>query len=159
MNSEQDLREIFKKLDFDNDGVIDISELIMVLHKLNWKSEYVVEIMNKVDLSQNGFISFEEFGRVFSAAEPVKLSGGESLVKFFNYSQSLSSKIDTEAIIKLFHEIDTNRNGSVEVGELFIAMQKSKTPRKEIVELLLLSLKNNGQVSLNDFMQIFAKYN
>lgn len=65
-------REVFRKFDTNNNGVIDAGELKEGLKELGkiFSDEDVTEIMKEADLDQNGVIDEEEFakyaGQVFS---------------------------------------------------------------------------------------------
>jgi len=65
--SDSDLREIFDFVDLDKSGKINLSELRVVMKKLDndFPEEQIRNLMKMLDLDEDGFVNFEEFKHVF----------------------------------------------------------------------------------------------
>lgn len=77
------LKKVFKELDKDHSGALDVDELyepLLALGLVESRQE-VQELVNKVDIDSSGIIEFEEFLNVIKNA---KTTGGENtLIQFF----------------------------------------------------------------------------
>ena len=77
------LRKVFKELDKDCSGALDIDELYEPLLALGLveSREQVIDLLKKIDLDTAGIIEFEEFLNMLKNAKDN--DGGNTLIKFF----------------------------------------------------------------------------
>lgn len=77
------LKKVFKELDKDHSGALDVDELyepLLALGLVESRQE-VQELVNKVDSDCSGIIEFEEFLNVLKNAKTT--NGGNTLIQFF----------------------------------------------------------------------------
>jgi len=69
--SLEDLQEVFDAADVSGNGELTLDELTTLLHFLdsNLEEEYIQEIINSLDLDENGSVSFVEFKQIFGVNE------------------------------------------------------------------------------------------
>ena len=77
------LRKVFKELDKDCSGALDIDELYEPLLALGLveSRDQVIDLLKKIDLDSAGIIEFEEFLNMLKNAKDD--DGGNTLIKFF----------------------------------------------------------------------------
>lgn len=77
------LKKVFKELDKDSSGALDVDELYEPLLALGLvdSREQVIELLKKVDLDNSGIIEFEEFLNLLRNAKDD--NGKNTLIKFF----------------------------------------------------------------------------
>lgn len=124
----QQLRAAFDHFDIDNDGKINIQELLQAEKALNAGLNYKwKEIVIKCDLDGDGALDYHEF--LTGAIDHKKMLTGDNLRRVF----------------ELF---DTNKDGQIEVHEFQQAMPKSRPIDKE--QILGRAGRTSGQVGAND---------
>ena len=64
---EQDLKEAFSSVDYNHSGQIDLSDVALMLKNMDnsFTNKDIAQILNSLDLDDNGSISWDEFKRIF----------------------------------------------------------------------------------------------
>ncbi|OMJ67035.1 hypothetical protein SteCoe_35912 [Stentor coeruleus] len=77
------LKKVFKELDKDQSGALDVDELYEPLLALGLveSRDQVIDLIDKVDIDNSGIIEFEEFLNVLKNAKDTQ--GENTLIKFF----------------------------------------------------------------------------
>jgi len=100
MLGRNDLRQAFDKVDKDNSGAIDLSELEALCGQLNHtvKHDEVTALFKEIDTNHDGKISFEEFVAWFRLGNATKLKGFlKQSLKGMAFVQEHKSKMTHEA--------------------------------------------------------------
>ncbi|KAL8232544.1 hypothetical protein R6Q57_002322 [Mikania cordata] len=139
----EDIKEMFKKIDMDEDGIITIEELKSGLQKLNTQlAESEVQLLiEAVDTNGKGTLDYGEF--VAISLHLKKMANDEHLHKAFSYfdkdsngfiephelQESLKEDGDEDVsniANDIFQEVDTDKDGKISYEE-FAAMMKTGT--------------------------------
>jgi Ca2+-binding EF-hand superfamily protein len=150
-SDKENLQSLFKDLDRNNDGVLDIAELVAIPERLGFnvsKSRRLAEDMiSEFDLDKNGGIDLEEFAVIKTRG---KLEIDESFVlQLFNEIDRDGNKVVTQDEIELYfaehpdigvevevdvldlmNEADLNNDGVISFAEFLDAMQTKKSKQK-----------------------------
>ncbi|KAL8252636.1 hypothetical protein R6Q59_036329 [Mikania micrantha] len=138
----EDIKEMFKKIDMDEDGIITIEELKSGLQKLNTQlAESEVQLLiESVDTNGKGTLDYGEF--VAISLHLKKMANDEHLHKAFSYFDKDSNGfIEPHELQKslmedgdedvsniandIFQEVDTDKDGKISYEE-FAAMMKQE---------------------------------
>ncbi|KAI3732339.1 hypothetical protein L1987_63543 [Smallanthus sonchifolius] len=139
----EDIKEMFKKIDMDDDGIITTEELTSGLEKLNTQlAESEVQLLiEAVDTNGKGSLDYGEFVAV--SLHLKKMANNEHLHKAFSYfdkdgngfiephelQDSLMEDGDEDVsniANDIFQEVDTDKDGKISYEE-FAAMMKTGT--------------------------------
>ncbi|KAI3811849.1 hypothetical protein L1987_21581 [Smallanthus sonchifolius] len=139
----EDIKEMFKKIDTDDDGIVAIEELKAGLQKFNTQiAESEVQLLiEAVDTKGKGKLDYEEF--VAISLHLKKMANDEHLHKAFSYfdkdgngyiePQDLQDALmedggeDVANVVNdIFQEVDTDKDGKISYEE-FAAMMKTGT--------------------------------
>ncbi|KAK9069964.1 hypothetical protein SSX86_010362 [Deinandra increscens subsp. villosa] len=139
----EDIKEMFKKIDMDEDGIITTEELKSGLQKLNTQlAESEVQLLiEAVDTNGKGTLDYGEFVAV--SLHLKKMANDEHLHKAFSYfdkdsngyiephelQESLMEDGDEDVsniANDIFQEVDTDKDGKISYEE-FAAMMKTGT--------------------------------
>ncbi|KAL6142285.1 hypothetical protein ACLB2K_060568 [Fragaria x ananassa] len=139
----EDIKEMFKKMDTDNDGVVSIEELKSGLK--NYGSQLaesdVQLLIEAVDTNGKGTLDYGEFVAVSLHLQ--RMANDEHLHKAFSYFDKNSNGFIepdelrdalmedgaddcTDVANDIFHEVDTDKDGLISFDE-FVAMMKTGT--------------------------------
>ncbi|KAL0921694.1 hypothetical protein M5K25_008794 [Dendrobium thyrsiflorum] len=130
-----DIKEMFKKLDVDNNGRITIEELKSGLHRLGHQipDADVQILMDAADVDGDGTLEFGEF--VAMSIHIKKLGNDEHLHKAFAY-------------------FDQNKSGYIEIEELSDALQDDLGPNlEEVINAIIrdVDTDKDGKISYEEF--------
>jgi CRP-like cAMP-binding protein len=72
--TEKELREAFKRIDYDNSGSIDLDEIRELLRKMDktFTADDIAQILDSLDLDGAGKIQWKEFKRIFGIHGVIK---------------------------------------------------------------------------------------
>ncbi|KAJ4809345.1 Calcium-dependent protein kinase [Rhynchospora pubera] len=138
-----DIKELFQKMDLNNDNKISFDELKLGLHKLGQQlpDSDVRILMDAADTDGNGFLDYGEFVAV--SIHLKKIGNDEHLHRAFSFfDQNKSGYIEIEelstsladdlgpnhdeVINAIIHDVDTDKDGKISYEE-FAAMMKAGT--------------------------------
>ncbi|KAG7017220.1 Calcium-dependent protein kinase 13 [Cucurbita argyrosperma subsp. argyrosperma] len=139
----EDIKEMFKKIDTDNDGIVNIEELKAGVHNLSSQlGEHEIEMLiEAVDTNGKGTLDYGEFVAVSLHLQ--RMANDEHLRKAFSYFDKdgngyiepdelrdalVEDGADdcTDVANDIFQEVDTNKDGLISYDE-FVAMMKTGT--------------------------------
>ncbi|KAF9591359.1 hypothetical protein IFM89_003982 [Coptis chinensis] len=139
----EDIKEMFQKIDTDNDGIVTIEELKAALHKFSTQlaESEVQMLIEAVDTNGKGTLDYEEFVAVSLHVQ--RMANDEHLHKAFSYfDKNGNGYIELEelqdALMEdgatdfadvandIFQEVDTDKDGKISYDE-FAAMMKTGT--------------------------------
>eukprot|EP00252_Welwitschia_mirabilis_P021501 TRINITY_DN5531_c0_g1_i2.p2 TRINITY_DN5531_c0_g1~~TRINITY_DN5531_c0_g1_i2.p2 ORF type:complete len:196 (+),score=62.35 TRINITY_DN5531_c0_g1_i2:2100-2687(+) len=137
------IKDMFKKMDTDNNGDITFDELKTGLQKLGSQlnEQEIQLLMESADVDKNGRLDFGEFVAVSIHLQ--RMDNDEHLHKAFKFfdknesgyievdelKEALSddvSSIDIEVLNDIVREVDTDKDGRISYEE-FVAMMKTGT--------------------------------
>ncbi|KAL1539519.1 Calcium-dependent protein kinase 13 [Salvia divinorum] len=137
------IRDIFAKIDTDNDGIVSIEELKVGLLKFNGQMEpsEVQMLIEAVDTNGKGTLDYGEFLAISLHLQ--KMANDEHLHKAFSYFDKdgnnyiehdelrdalMEDGVDdcTDVANDIFQEVDTDKDGRISYDE-FAAMMKTGT--------------------------------
>ncbi|BAU00608.1 hypothetical protein LR48_Vigan401s002600 [Vigna angularis] len=137
------LKEMFKSMDTDNNGIITFEELKTGLPKLGTKisESEVKQLMEAADVDGNGTIDYIEF--ITATMHMNRMEREDHLYKAFEYfdkdrsgyitMEELESALkkynmgDEETIKEIISEVDTDNDGRINYEE-FVAMMRKGNP-------------------------------
>nr|GMC81791.1 calcium-dependent protein kinase 13 [Ipomoea batatas]GMC85872.1 calcium-dependent protein kinase 13 [Ipomoea batatas] len=139
----EDLKEIFGKIDADNDGIVSIEELKVGLQKLNSQlaESEIQMLIEAIDTNGKGTLDYGEFIAVSLHLQ--RMANDEHLRKAFSYFDKNGngyiepdelqdalmedgSEDCTNVANDIFQEVDTDKDGLISYEE-FAAMMKTGT--------------------------------
>ncbi|KAF3658885.1 Calcium-dependent protein kinase 7 [Capsicum annuum] len=139
----EDLKEMFNKIDTDNDGVVSVEELKAGLQKLNSQlaESEVQMLIEAIDTNGKGTLDYGEFIAVSLHLQ--RMANDEHLHKAFSYFDKdgngyiepdelrdalMEDGVDdcTNVANDIFQEVDTDKDGRISFEE-FAAMMKTGT--------------------------------
>ncbi|XP_050296365.1 neo-calmodulin-like [Anthonomus grandis grandis] len=135
----EEIREVFKIFDKDDDGTISTKELGTVMKALgqNPTEAELLDIITEVDKDGNGLIDFEEFTDVM---------------------KNIIKECDNEDDIKgAFRVFDKDGKGYITVKDLMETLSSlgEKIPEEQYEDMVRAAdLDGDGQVTLGDFMEM-----
>jgi calcium-dependent protein kinase len=129
------IKEMFQRIDVDNDGKLSLEEMKKVFSKGEIKIEFNEEIFNQIDTDKSGSIEYTEF--ISACIEKNVYLNEERLREAFNlFDSDKSGKIsrsEIEKVLKLgvnskeidaiMAKHDTNKDGEIDFKE-FLEMMK-----------------------------------
>ena len=129
------IKEMFQRIDVDNDGKLSLEEMKKVFSKGDIKIEFNEEIFNQIDTDKSGSIEYTEF--ISACIEKNVYLNEERLREAFNlFDSDKSGKIsrsEIEKVLKLgvnskeidaiMAKHDTNKDGEIDFKE-FLEMMK-----------------------------------
>ncbi|KAA0044175.1 hypothetical protein IC582_009627 [Cucumis melo] len=139
----EDIKEMFKKIDTDNDGIVNIEDLKAGIH--NFSSQLaepeIQMLIEAVDTNGKGTLDYGEFVAVSLHLQ--RMANDEHLRKAFSYFDKdgngfiepdelrdalVEDGADdcTDVANDIFQEVDTNKDGLISYEE-FVAMMKTGT--------------------------------
>lgn len=101
-NKDSEALQLFKELDEDGSGSLDLKELIRGVQRKGVSADNAVKLMHVLDVDGDGLVSQQEFVDRYSVWQSV-----------FNSDA-----------LRTFQQIDTDDSGFIEVAELGAALQK-----------------------------------
>lgn len=139
----EDIKEMFRKMDTDNDGIVSIEELKAGLRNFNSQlaESEVQMLIEAVDTNGKGTLDYGEFVAVSLHLQ--RMTNDEHLHKAFSYFDKdgngyiepdelrdalMEDGADdcTDVANDIFHEVDTDKDGKISYDE-FVAMMKTGT--------------------------------
>ncbi|XP_009781200.1 calcium-dependent protein kinase 13 [Nicotiana tabacum] len=139
----EDLREMFSKIDTDNDGIVSVEELKAGLHKVNSQlAESEVKMLNEaIDTNGKGTLDYGEF--IAISLHLQRMANDEHLHRAFSFfDKDKNGYIEpdelrhalmedgsedcTNVANDIFQEVDTDKDGRISYDE-FTAMMKTGT--------------------------------
>lgn len=139
----EDIKDMFKKIDTDNDGIVSVEELKTGLHKFGTQlaESEVQNIIEAVDTNGKGVIDYEEFVAVSLHLQ--RMANDEHLHKAFSYfdknGNGYIELLELQDALKedgasdfadvandVLQEVDTDKDGKISYDE-FAAMMKTGT--------------------------------
>lgn len=137
--------ESFKMFDKDNNGSISASEVKSVLHALgqNPTAAEVSDVVNELDVNQDGCIQFEEF-----IASMVRRNSSVA-----NCAES-KSKDENDNLRAAFEVFDTDKNGRIDLKELrnLLKTLGEDVTDDQVTEMMTVAdLDNNGTIDFEEF--------
>jgi len=148
--SEDEVREVFRKFDRDNNGLISEEEVWSFISELGYNptEKEVNEIREKIRISDtdgDGQINFEEFLKI---KDPIQIG---QRGRGFTQGRKLMEKLSEDKIRELFRLIDKDNDGLISEGD---ALSYFNEPggTVEIVNQLLAAIRkcdpqNDGGVT------------
>merc|ERR1719410_1533754 len=105
--SDEDLLELFKSIDVDNDKELSLSEVVTFLKSItdDLSTDNIVKIFNSLDRSGDRSVDFKEFKGVMIE---IQNAGWKQCGQVDDKSQ-----IQEEEILALFNMIDKDGSGSL----------------------------------------------
>jgi len=162
----------FARVDINKDGVLTPDELAATTKALglNWDEKECSEFISRIDLDGTGKLSMFDFAHVCGAAasknpkasvEDIIRSSLTSLaqkreVKAQMREQALKSKM--RAMDKIFKELDTNKDGQLDLAEFTGAIKRFNLSWSdaEIQDCLgKIDANNNGFIERNEYQAAF----
>lgn len=151
----EDMRKLFVEIDSDNDGSIDKNELKEALLKNGIVKNKLglTKMFRSVDTDGDGKISVDEWLRMCKNVNEVE-GGWQKVLKVFDLTAY------EENMLKVFNDIDTNNNGSIDRKEL-----KDMLLKKGIIKSRLgfnkmfksADLDLDGNISLDEWIILCGK--
>jgi calcium-dependent protein kinase len=131
---ESELRDIFKRLDANGDGIVTVDELKMAIAELDVDKKTLDEFSDAIDLSHTGTVDYEEF-----------------LAASMKQSDYLQDNILHDA----FHFFDRDNDGFISPDELKVVIKKllkHEPTEKEIKDLIDdADLDHDGKIAYKEF--------
>jgi len=134
----KEIREIFQRLDENQDGRLTKEEIIEGFKTLKYcfcSEEEIERIMDLVDIDKNGYIEYQEF---ISATIPKK-------------------KILTEENLKhAFEMFDKDKSGKISAYELKLVFRNSNEENRDVWEKIIkdIDLDGDGEISFFEFKEM-----
>ncbi|KAK6943484.1 Protein kinase domain [Dillenia turbinata] len=171
----EDIRDMFKNMDTDSDGVVSIEELKSGLHKFGSQlaESEVQMLIEAVDTNGKGTLDYGEFVAVFLHLQ--RMANDEHLRKAFSYFDKdgngyiepeelrnalMEDGVDdcTNVANDIFQEVDTDKDGRISYDE-FVAMMKTGTDWRKAsrhysrgrFNNLSLKLMKDGSLNIGNF--------
>ncbi|KAJ0404067.1 hypothetical protein ATCC90586_008701 [Pythium insidiosum] len=176
------LYRTFQKIDKDQSGTITLRELVdgAGLFGSAHLRDNIMSIFSSVDKDQSGHIDLEELGSaVFNEASPDVLENVQRLCKLLATAEKAKrekkrqlTKAQLDEVKQLFRLYDTDKNGDIDVDELFTALQynerfydssdrerKTSSISKEDVQRIIarFDMNTNSTLDLNEFIELFRE--
>ncbi|KAJ7372293.1 hypothetical protein OS493_019737 [Desmophyllum pertusum] len=148
---QQEVEELFKNLDKNNDGRIDMNELaegLKSLHGSRYKAGQAQQIMTLGDQNLDGHMSFEEFVKYVTDHQK------KLWIVFQTIDQDGSGCVDTTELKKAFEKMDVHVTDK-EVNLLLKSMDKDKTLKVNWKEWREYHLLNPSGHSMHDIIQFW----
>ncbi|OIT29799.1 PREDICTED: calcium-dependent protein kinase 13-like [Nicotiana attenuata] len=139
----EDLKEMFSKIDTDNDGIVSIEELKAGLHKVNSQlaESEVKMLIEAIDTNGKGTLDYGEF--IAISLHLQRMANDEHLHRAFSFFDKDKngyiepdelrdalmedgSEDSTNVANDIFQEVDTDKDGRISYDE-FAAMMKTGT--------------------------------
>jgi len=141
-----DWNEAFKMFDEDKNGSISAREVKHVLRKLGQKptSEEVKDIVNELDVNQDGCIQFDEFIASMVRRNSHSTAGGSDG----------RAQEEHENLKAAFNVFDTDKNGRIDLQELkhLLKTLGEEVNDEELAEMMAVAdLDNNGTIDFEEF--------
>ncbi|XP_051905650.1 calcium-binding mitochondrial carrier protein SCaMC-3-like isoform X1 [Hippocampus zosterae] len=116
--------DLFEQLDLNRDGRVDISELRIVLAARGLRQGEAEEIVLESDINQDGLLDFQEFSQYMQAHE--------------------------KRLWLMFHKLDRNNDGKIDVGEIQHLMHKLEVEvTKQQASRILQSMDRDGTMTID----------
>jgi calcium-dependent protein kinase len=136
----KELREVFKALDTNNDGMISKEELTAGIKKVNqFFTEQDIELlMRKIDNNKSKGIEYSEF--VAAAIDRTKL-------------------LSEEKILKCFKQLDKDNSGKISVLEFKQVFQGNNIVQEDVWKALVqeIDLNQDGEIEYEEFKKMLLK--
>ncbi|XP_049416206.1 calcium-binding mitochondrial carrier protein SCaMC-3-like isoform X2 [Epinephelus fuscoguttatus] len=121
---ERKYAELFKQLDLNNDGKVDINELRTGLAARGLHRGEAEEIVLESDINHDGLLDFQEFSQYLWAHE--------------------------KRLWNIFHSLDRNNDGRIDVGEIQHSLHKLGVEvTTEQASRILQSMDRDGTMTIN----------
>jgi len=142
VGEEEDILDLFSKVDTDGNGVLDKTEL--------YRFDKNGKLFGKLDTSKDGKIDKAEYLNFFQG---LKLKNPKALWGYLRYAQGCLKKLtlDEEKEIKsVFNTIDVDKSGEIEEKELAKLDKNGKLFAR-------LDTSKDGKVSITEYLNFFKK--
>ncbi|KAK6589771.1 calmodulin-domain kinase 1 [Cryptosporidium xiaoi] len=156
IDETKQLTEIFRKLDSNNDGMLDRDELIRGYHEF-----MRLKGVDSNSLVQNGDTTIEE--QIDDLMPLLDMDGSGSI----EYSEFIASAIDRTILLskermeRAFKMFDKDGSGKISTKELFkLFSQADNTIKMEELEAIIEQVDNNkdGEVDFNEFVEMLQNF-
>jgi Ca2+-binding EF-hand superfamily protein len=147
LSSEEKLKAIYTTMDLNGDGHVSFEELEYALKDI-FGVEQMQDIFHSVDLKENGVLDYDEFESIMktqfetsttiSTATPATAAvpaarndsnvSNDSSVRsciLERFERRASQNISRPELKNIFQAIDVNRNGTVEISDIRIALKEN----------------------------------
>jgi serine/threonine protein kinase len=140
LSSEEKLKAIYTTMDLNGDGHVSFEELEYTLKDI-FGVEQMQDIFHSVDMKENGVLDYDEFESIMktqfetsttiSAAPAARndsnVSNDSSVRSCIleKFERRASQNISRPELKKIFQAIDVNRNGTVEISDIRIALKEN----------------------------------
>lgn len=118
--TNNDLLKLFREIDVNNDGKLDINE-IMAKYGQNFsaipeeQNEKIKAFIEKVDINNSGFIEYDEF---------------------LTINNIVNNDLNKKMLKEVFEFFDITKNGTIEVEDLKLLFKNSQLEEEKINEML-----------------------
>lgn len=150
----EEVEDLFKKLDKNNDGRIDVNELaegLKHLHGSRYKAGQAQQIMTLGDQNLDGHMSFEEFVKYVTDHQK------KLWIVFKSIDQDGSGSVDATELKKAFEKMNVHVTDK-EVGLLLKSMDRDKTLKVNWNEWREYHLLNPSGHSMHDIIQFWRHH-
>lgn len=151
---KEEVEDLFKKLDRNNDGRIDLNELaegLKHLHGSRYKAGQAQQIMSLGDQNLDGHMSFEEFVKYVTDHQK------KLWIVFKTIDQDDSGSVDASELKKAFEKMDVHVTDK-EVDLLLKSMDRDKTLKVNWNEWREYHLLNPSGHSIHDIIQFWRHH-
>ena len=133
-----EVRDMFKRVDKNNDGVISLDELRTVLETIfkHLPSHRIDKMVTDADKDKDGQISYEEFYRV------------------------LKRKSKKNKLLKAFKTFDTNGDGKISLEELMEVLKHTggELPEQQLKEMINdVDKDGDGYLNYTEFLNVMVQ--
>eukprot|EP00581_Thalassiosira_minuscula_P017283 CAMPEP_0183727440 /NCGR_PEP_ID=MMETSP0737-20130205/25705_1 /TAXON_ID=385413 /ORGANISM="Thalassiosira miniscula, Strain CCMP1093" /LENGTH=585 /DNA_ID=CAMNT_0025959089 /DNA_START=93 /DNA_END=1850 /DNA_ORIENTATION=- len=163
--TDEALRSVFKQIDEDGNGNIELNELTKVLKDSGVKSRDIRRIFDAINLDDDTGISFDEFKSVMKNELPTQFFQTKFRNIVAKELQDENKKKRAEplkaAARRMFNSMDLDHNGSLDCYELRVLLRKLGVDEKEISLLVAsVDLDKDGTLTFDEFSKVMfgARY-
>jgi len=160
--TDEQLRSVFKQIDEDGNGNIELEELAKVLQESGKHSKYIRSIFDAINLDHDKGISFDEFRSVMKNELPAQFYQ----TKFRNI---VSKELQTEdikgrseslraAARRWFNSMDLDNSGTLDCHELRLELRKLGIDKEEVSLLFAAAdLDHDGVLTFHEFSKVMMR--
>ena len=153
---ETQLNELFDLIDTDKSGVIEDVEMYAMIRLVHPKTTYqqCKDMFAKVDTDMGNSIDKKEFCKHF--LEQHKDADAKGFAKTIKKTVKFVTR--KPALAALFAHFDVNKDGNLDIGEMYhmIKLSKSKVTMEELKELVdEIDTNHDHKVDVDEFVHYF----